>query len=49
MALLTTFEGLMIAIPVMAAFAWIRNRLVRSILEVGAILEDMFEKFRPQQ
>jgi biopolymer transport protein ExbB len=48
MKLLTTFEGLMIAIPVMVSFAWIRNRLVRSILEVGAILEDMFEKFRPQ-
>jgi len=47
-ALLTTFEGLMIAIPVVAAFAWVRNRLVRSIIEVGAILEDLFERFRPQ-
>ena len=47
-ALLTTFEGLMIAIPTVAAYAWVRNRLVRSIIEVGAILEDMFEKFRPQ-
>ncbi|MBK8181112.1 MAG: MotA/TolQ/ExbB proton channel family protein [Planctomycetes bacterium] len=47
-ALLTTFEGLMIAIPVVGAFAYVRNRLVRSIIEVGAILEDMFEKFRPQ-
>jgi len=48
-ALLTTFEGLMVAIPVITAFAWIRNRLVRAIIEVGAILEDMFEKFRPQK
>ncbi|HTF89046.1 MAG TPA: MotA/TolQ/ExbB proton channel family protein [Planctomycetota bacterium] len=47
-ALLTTFEGLMVAIPVITAFAWVRNRLVRAIIEVGAILEDMFEKFRPQ-
>ena len=36
------------AIPIITAFAWVRNRLVRSIIEVGAILEDMFEKFRPQ-
>ncbi|HUR29480.1 MAG TPA: MotA/TolQ/ExbB proton channel family protein [Planctomycetota bacterium] len=46
MKLLTTFEGLMVAIPVMVCFVWIRNRLVRSILEVGAIVEDLFEKFR---
>lgn len=47
-ALLTTFEGLMVAIPVIAAFAYVRNRLVRSIIEVGAIIEDLFERFRPQ-
>jgi biopolymer transport protein ExbB len=47
-ALLTTFEGLMVAIPATAAFAYLRNRLVRNIIEVGAIVEDMFERFRPQ-
>ncbi len=47
-ALLTTFEGLMVAMPVILAFAWLRNRLVRSILEIGAILESLFEKFRPE-
>ena len=47
-ALLTTFEGLMVAMPVILAFAWLRNRLVRSILEIGAILETLFEKFRPE-
>lgn len=47
-ALLTTFEGLMIAIPATAAFAYLRNRLVRNIIEVGAIVEDLFERFRPQ-
>jgi biopolymer transport protein ExbB len=46
-ALLTTFEGLMVAIPVIAAFAYIRNRLVRNIIEIGAIVEDIFERFRP--
>lgn len=46
-ALLTTFEGLMVAIPATAAFAYLRNRLVRNIIEVGAIIEDLFERFRP--
>ncbi len=47
-ALLTTFEGLMIAIPATAAFAFLRNRLVRNLIEVGAIVEDLFERFRAQ-
>lgn len=46
-ALLTTFEGLMIAIPATAAFAYIRNKLVRTTIEIGAIVEDLFERFRP--
>ncbi|MFT4537602.1 MAG: biopolymer transport protein ExbB [Planctomycetota bacterium] len=45
-ALLTTMFGLFVAIPVTAAFAFIRNRLVKSIIEVGAIVEDLFERFR---
>lgn len=46
-ALLTTFEGLMVAIPATASFAYLRNRLIRNIIEVGAIVEDLFERFRP--
>lgn len=46
-ALLTTLFGLLVAIPLTAAFAYIRNRLVRSVIEVGAIVEDLFERFRP--
>jgi len=46
-ALLTTLFGLMVAIPVTAAFAFLRNRLVKSVIEVGAITEDLFERFRP--
>lgn len=46
-ALLTTLEGLMVAIPATAAFSYLRNRLVRSTIEVGAIVEDLFERFRP--
>ncbi len=48
-ALLTTFEGLMIAIPITTAFAYLRNRLTRNIIEVGAIVEDLFERFRPRE
>ncbi len=46
-ALLTTMFGLIVAIPVTAAFAYLRNNLVRSVIEVGAIVEDLFERFRP--
>ena len=46
-ALLTTLFGLLVAIPVTASFAYLRNNLIRSVIEVGAIVEDMFERFRP--
>ncbi len=46
MALLTTMFGLIVAIPVTGAFAFIRNRMVRTIIEVGAIVQDLFERFR---
>jgi len=49
MALLTTLFGLIVAIPTTAAFAYLRNNLVRSVIEVGAIVEDLFERFRPEQ
>jgi len=45
-ALLTTMFGLIVAIPTTASFAFIRNRMVKSIIEVGAIVEDLFERFR---
>ena len=45
-ALLTTLFGLMVAIPATAAFAFLRNRLVRTTIEIGAIVEDLFERFR---
>jgi len=46
-ALLTTMLGLVVAIPVTASFAFLRNRLVKTVIEVGAIVEDLFERFRP--
>ena len=48
-ALLTTLFGLLVAIPCTAAYAFIRNRMVRSVIEIGAIVEDIFERFRPSQ
>jgi biopolymer transport protein ExbB len=48
-ALLTTLFGLMVAIPSTAAFIYLRNGVVRSTIEVGAIIEDLFERFRPKQ
>ena len=49
MALLTTLVGLIVAIPTTAAFAYLRNNLVRSVIEVGAIVEDLFERFRAEE
>ncbi|MCB9906545.1 MAG: MotA/TolQ/ExbB proton channel family protein [Planctomycetes bacterium] len=48
-ALLTTLFGLIVAIPTTAAFAFLRNRMIRTIIETGAIVEDLFERFRPGQ
>jgi biopolymer transport protein ExbB len=48
-ALLTTMLGLIVAIPTSAFFAFLRNRLVKTVIEVGAIVEDLFERFRPGQ
>jgi biopolymer transport protein ExbB len=47
LALITTLDGLMVAIPITAGFVWLRNRVVRSTLEVSAVVEDLFERFRP--
>ena len=46
-ALLTTMFGLIVAIPTTGAFAYLRNNLIKSVIEVGAIVEDLFERFRP--
>ncbi len=46
-ALVTTLLGLIVAIPASAMFVFFRNRVVMTALEVGAITEDLFERFRP--
>lgn len=48
-ALLTTVLGLIIAIPVTSFFVYFRNRVVRITLEIGAIAEEMFDRFRATQ
>ncbi len=46
LALVTTIFGLIVAIPVGAFFFVFRNRVVRTTIEVNAISEDLFERFR---
>lgn len=46
-ALVTTFQGLSVAIPVSAGFFFFRNRVVSLVLEIGATIEDLLEPFRP--
>lgn len=45
-ALVTTFLGLTVAIPLTAAFFYFRNRVIRIILEVGAISGELMERFK---
>ena len=47
LALITTLLGLLVAIPMTAAFVWLRNGVVKTTLEVAAVVEDIFERFRP--
>ncbi len=46
LALVTTIFGLIVAIPVGGFFFVFRNRVVRTSIEVNAIAEDLFERFR---
>jgi biopolymer transport protein ExbB len=45
-ALVTTFQGLLVAIPAMIAYFFFRNRVVRVTLEIGAIADELVERFR---
>jgi biopolymer transport protein ExbB len=45
-ALVTTFLGLFVAIPSMIAYFFFRNKVVRVTLELGAIADDLVERFR---
>ena len=45
-ALITTFTGLLIAIPTTAVYVIIRNRVTRVILEVNAIITELLDKIK---
>ncbi|MCP4093938.1 MAG: MotA/TolQ/ExbB proton channel family protein [Planctomycetes bacterium] len=46
LALMTTVLGLTVAIPTTAFYAYFRNKVTMTSLEIGAVVEDMFERFR---
>lgn len=46
-ALITTLDGLVVAIPMTTAFVFCRNRVVAVTLDIATIMQDMFERFRP--
>jgi biopolymer transport protein ExbB len=48
-ALITTLEGLLVAMPAMMFYFYFRNRVVRIINELSAIGDDLVERFRPQK
>ena len=45
-ALVTTLLGLTVAIPVTAIYVFFKNRVTLMSIEIGAIVEDLFERFR---
>ena len=47
LALVTTFEGLLVAIPATAFYFFFRNKVVALGLQVTGIIEDLFDRFRP--
>ena len=46
LALMTTVLGLTVAIPTTAFYAYFSNKVTMTSLEIGAVVEDMFERFR---
>jgi biopolymer transport protein ExbB len=46
LALITTVEGLVIAIPTLAAFAYFRNRVEQLVAEAGALANHVFTPLR---
>lgn len=45
-ALFTTLVGLLLAIPAIAAFNILRNRIARNVLEIGVVSEEMMSRFK---
>lgn len=49
LALVTTFEGLLVAMPCIAAFFYFRNKVIRIVMEVGEIADELMGRFRPAE
>lgn len=45
-ALVTTFQGLTVAIPVMCAYQYIANRIVANVLASGSTVSELMDRFR---
>jgi biopolymer transport protein ExbB len=48
-ALVTTFLGLLVAIPNVVCFTLFRNKVVRILLEVGVVAEELMGRFKTMQ
>jgi biopolymer transport protein ExbB len=48
-ALITTCEGLLVAMPCMMMYFIFRNKVVRIINELTGVADDLVERFRPQR
>lgn len=48
MALVTTAEGLMVAMPATVFFFFLRNRVNRIILEINGYVEELMDRFRDE-
>ncbi len=49
LALVTTFEGLVVAIPTTGFYFFFRNKVIRIGMQVSTIVEDLFDRFRPTE
>lgn len=47
LALVTTFQGLTVAIPIMCVYHYFKNRVQKIVLEVGAVSGELMARFRP--
>lgn len=45
-ALITTLEGLCVAIPITTIFVYFRNKVITISMEIAAIVAELFERFR---
>ncbi len=45
-ALITTLLGLVVAIPVTTIYVFLRNRVTMASIEIGGMVEELFERFR---